>query len=763
MQRFVTLAILILFAVPVGISISGCSKSTPVNYCNGGSAGPVAGQVKAITLQPQLFGISLDQGEIGSTGGASATDCFGTAVGIGQFTYGSTDMTLADVQPNTGRICAGTWNRNTPGVPDFTTCTPNGRTGVAQITASAGGGVSNPINVYIHPKVASVVLGTPSANCSTDPTTTCCPYSTVTGATPYDGLSCISQGQSRQLVARIFDSNGNNISCQVGHLTYNAQTPSVFTVDENGLATAQLSGSTIITANIALASSSAGFFSTCPPASITLSVPGTSATQITVTPNNLQSLNAVVKDTNGVTVNGLPLEFISTTPIIVPNSNSGTVTPVFPGAATITAICQPSLCNPAPYDRIGLFGNGKPVSSNPIGITAPGTNGTILFAASTQSQYVVPIDFTTTATSAPTKLPYVPNSMVVTQDGTALYFGSSTEIFTFSTSNNTVIKEDNSISGFVLASAPDNGTIIVSDPVRKIIYIDNPQSGVVTTFGGIGTRAQYAPDSQTVYITGSDGNGTAQLFVFNSFTGWHFYSLGATTANDVAVTAPSVGAYIAGTGQTSARTYCPVTTTGVIGGQPTVTNNVFYPQSDSKPISNDRIATTNDGKHAIGAVAVAGVATLNDLITTLPTGACPPANAGPQQFVSVPTSTALPIAAASITGVVPANDSSIVFVTYTAATATATGVVLPGYIPNATGVGALSNVTLAAGATAPVAGVFAIDNKTFYVGTSGDNLIHLINPVTRTDASQVAPKLPGIVPGTTAVPNLLAQRPRKTT
>ena len=763
MQRFVTLAILLLFAVPVGISISGCSKSVPVDYCNGGSSGPVAGQVKAIILQPQLFGISLNQGEIGSTGSASATDCRGANVAVRQYTYGSTDMTLADIEPDNGRICAGTWNRNTAGVPDFTTCIPTTRSGVALVTASGGGAVSNPISVYVHAKVASVVLGNPSANCSTDPTTTCCPYSTVTGATAYDGLSCISQGVTRQLVARIFDSAGNNISCQVGHLTYGAQSPSVLSIDENGLATAQLPGSTILTANVSQASSSAGFFSTCPPASIALSVPGSSATSITVNPNNLQSLNVVVKDTKGVTISGVPLEYISTTPITIPASTTGTITPVLPGAANVTAICQPPNCNPAPYDRIGLFGNGKPVTSNNIAITAPGTAGTILFVASTQSQYVLPVDFTTTASSSPTKLPYVPNSMVISQDGTTVYFGTSTEIITFSTFGNNVAREDNSISGLVLAASPDNSSIIVSDPIRKIIYVDNPGAGIVTTFGGVGTRAQFAPDSQTVYIVGTDVNGGSQLFVYNSFTGWHTYSLSPIPANDVAVTAPAVGAYIAGTGQTTARTYCPVTTTSIIGGVPTVTSNNYYPQSDAKPVSNDRIATTNDGLHAIGAVDTLGVSTLNDIHTTLPIGACPAENQPAQQFTSTVTSTALPIAAASITGVVPATDSSIIFITYTPSTAVATGVVLPAYTPAAVGPGTLSSVVLATGATAPVAGVFSIDNQTFYVGTSGDNLVHLINRTTLKDASQIAPKLPGITPGTIAVPNLIAEKPRRTT
>jgi len=160
MRRFVTLAVLLFFTVPFGISISGCSKSVPVTYCNVGNSGPVVGQLFAITLQPKLYGISLNYAQIGQVSAPAATDCKGTAVSASSFTYGTTDMTVADVQPTTGRLCAGTWNRNTGGgIADFTTCNPTNKSGTAYITASAQGATSNPIAVYIHPVVTSVVSG----------------------------------------------------------------------------------------------------------------------------------------------------------------------------------------------------------------------------------------------------------------------------------------------------------------------------------------------------------------------------------------------------------------------------------------------------------------------------------------------------------------------------------------------------------------------------------------------------------------------------
>ncbi len=302
-------------------------------------------------------------------------------------------MTIADVEPSTGRLCAGTWNRNSgSGIADYTTCNATFKTGTAYITASADGASSNPLPVYVHPTVTSVVLGPPSTNCATDPATNCSPAAYSTSATsctvnPANGCcttplptstayvqnACLSQGTTGQLAARVYAGTGagqTNISCQVGHPSYLAQTASVVTIDENGVATAQAPGSTIITANLSNAGSSAGFFSTCPPVSIDLTVPITGGTRVSVNPNNPQPLNTIVKDMNGTILTGLTLEYVSTTPTTIPGNS--TITPLFPGTAGITAICQPPSCNPSPFNQIGLFGNGTPIISNELTVKRSG-------------------------------------------------------------------------------------------------------------------------------------------------------------------------------------------------------------------------------------------------------------------------------------------------------------------------------------------------------------------------------------------------------
>jgi hypothetical protein len=800
MRRFVTLAVLLLFTIPFGVSISGCSKSSPVVFCNGGDSGPVVGTAQTITLLPKIYGISLNQGQIGQVSTPTATDCKGSNVTVTSYSSGVFDangkatLDVADVVPSgteAGKLCAGTWNRNTGGgIPDYTTCNPTGKTGTVYVVASGSGANSNPLPIFVHPKVTSVVLGNPtapSACAATDAavdaanqSSNCCQLSkqsTVT-ASPYVGNSCISQSDTRQLVARAFDANGTNITCQVGHLTFAAQSTSVVTIDENGVATAQQPGSTVISANLTQAGSSAGFFSTCPPVSITLNVPNTGGKKsVTVNQNNTQPLSATALDINGKTLTGLALDFLSTTPTTIPAASTGTVTPTFPGAASITAICQPPNCNPSPNNQIGLFGNGKPVASNPVNVTTPGANSTQLWIASTQSRYILPIDFTNQALSAPVRLPYAPNSMVISNDGSTIYMGTPTELMVFNAGTNGLTREDTLVAGQVLAVSPDGTSLIISDPRKQLIYLYASAGTVTSTYGGVATHAQFTPDNQTVYITmgtvGSNGTVTPtnQLLVHSNFTGWNLTTLPAP-ASDVAITVPSVGAYLAGS-PTTGRSYCASTT--ITGTPPNVTSisNEYYPLADSATVTTDRVAATNDGLHILGATTTGG-ASIVDLGFTppglppppgagKPVGACPDTTVPANYFTgqrSSSRSVALGVTASAITGIIPTTDSTAAFVTYLGSGS------LPAYLP---ATGTVTPVALT-GATAPVAGTISSDNLTVYVGTSGDNKVHLVDRKTLTDdpTKAITPKLPLYIngtdnPSTFVTPDLLVQHPRKAT
>lgn len=815
MRRFVWLLILLLCSVPFGVSISGCSKNAPAVFCNGGDSGSVTGQVAVITLQPVVYGISLNFAEIGQLNVPSATDCKGGSAFVGSYIYGTTDMTIADVQPTTGRLCAGTWNRNSGGgIPDYTYCISTGKSGVAYISASSGGVTSNPLPIFVHPVVTSIVLGAPSINCATDAATNCspaainttssaggtaaCPTSTQypsnpllqngccsippttvlssTTITQYSATSCVSQGTTAQLSARVYAGTGtnqSNISCQAGHLQFAAQTlgstaiSPVVNIDQNGVATANQPGSVLISANVSDAASSAGFFSTCPPTSIVLSAPGATATglagnPIPVNPNNPQPLVATAIDKNNVTLTGLNLEFESTSPTTL--AGASTLTPTLAGAASITAVCQPPNCNASSFNQIGLYGNGLSITSNSLNFTVPGTNNTVLYMASKSSQYIVQRDFTQPGQGTPFLLPFIPNSMVLSTDGSTLYLGSTTTLMVVNAVNTLSLnRTDQTSPGFVLAVSPDNSLVVISDPIKQITTLESSSGGAVTTYGGYATRAAFSPDSQTVYIT-TQQNG---LLVYSQFTGWtniNPSTPGGTQATDVAVTVPHVGAYFAGA-DTTFRSYCPASTP--IAGQPPSESNVFYPLSyDSSSIATDRIAATNDGLHILGATA-APVPALRDFHVTIPTVPCPATGS----FTNIVTSPIpLSVSATAINGVLPTPDSSAVFITYTG-----TGGVLPVYAPASSGPGTVTPIPLgvAGSAGAPISGVISADSTTVYVGTATDDLVHIIarcgvnnactsNPGAWTDTGTLTPNLTNPGGGVVEV-DFLAQKPRRTT
>jgi sugar lactone lactonase YvrE len=756
MRRFSVLAVLLLIGFPAGLSVIGCGRN-PTKFCNGDTNGPRLTDVSKITLEPKLFGVSLAFGQTGTVGPATAVNCVNqTVTAPGGFTYATSDKTIADINPTTGALCGGTFNRESGnGVPDFSICIPNNNTGTATITANGGGASSNQVTVFVHPQVARTQVFT-SATCDpNNPSSNCCPQALQAGVSApiYTGNTCLSQNQTAQLAIQAFDAQGHNITCAAGHFVFTPTTdagaasgvtpPAVVTFDQNGIATANQPGTVNITATAANEGSAAGSFTTCPPASIAITGPANSGTNLTVNLHNTRQLVATAIDTNGNPITGLQLTYTSTLPLEIPVSTGvGSVTPAFPSSAAITAACLPPGCNPSPYAQIGLLGTGKPVFSNPVQVHTPGTASSLLYLASTQSPSFSQIDFTNPTSGTATRLPYTPNSMVMSLDGTTLYFGSSTELMTVSTATNTLTNENLNVPGKVLAVSPDNTQVLISDPVRGVFYLlTTGKAGTFQTFGGTGTSAKWSTDGTTVYIAGGNA-----MYIYNTFTGFHTFDATSVLANDVALAVPAEAGFFAGT-QTTARGACPDTTQ---------TPPDYYPVAANAAATTDRIAATNDGKHILG---VGAGNQFYDIAVTLPGGACP-ATTGITIPVT-PLHTALTgVNASTFNSVVASPDSTLGVVTYTPA-GTATGAPLPVYNVPATGFGTLQNVLLA-GATAPVSAIFSPDGTALYVGTAGDGKLHVIAVPGLTDSLQLATNLVDLQ--NNPVPaDLIAVRPRPVT
>lgn len=784
MRRFFAFLVLFVLSIPVGLSITGCQTNVGA-YCNGLGYGPKTNQVASITLQPETTGLSLAWGQTAQLGAPTAATCKGSTATVSKYNYGSSNLYLADVSP-TGAVCGGTWNRYSPGgIADYTICTPpagsSGGTctstscGVVQMTAAGAGATSNPVNVFVHPPITSI---------------------SINPASPVES-QCFSQNQPGPVLSptpppggsatvTVLGPNGVPIpSAYVGTITYNAVTPSIVTINNtsatgtgiNGATTANMPGSTVINATVSQSSSgsAAGYFYTCPPKSISLSIGGNTTGPIPIKAGSPQNITANILDTNGKPLTGLTLDYVSTEPQNIAVSTLGQVSATWPGDASISAICQPATCNSAPISQIGVFGTGTPIVSNTLKVTSPGKNSNLLWMASTQSQFFSSIDLTTGTPGSPVALPYVPNSMVMDQAGATLYFGTYRELIVVSTANNGITKQDTSVPGVVLAVSPSGTNLIIDDQLRQVIYLYSTTSGIVSSISGQATRAQFSPDNKNAYVVGPNA-----LYVFNIATGWSTYTSSTTppgptqptnacnldnntpgsAAYDpfcgpgLALTVPSIGPFVTGS-PTTAWGFCPnVTVTAP--GQPTIPH-AFYPQAASVGIQTDQLAATEDGLHVIGADTKDN--DLTDIGVTIPTGACPTSNTG---ITLTPTFTQTPLGftPSEIDQVVASPTSTVAFVTYQSPSAAG---ILPAYLPSTTpgSAGTITNVQLSGTAQAPVAGIFAPNTTIFFVSTSGDNLIHLVDPNTLTDTQTINPKL--VDPSGKPVPvQMMAVKPRST-
>jgi hypothetical protein len=811
MRRYLTLLFIFCLAIPAGISISGCVRNPAGNYCNGLGYGLKDTQLYAIDLEPRTTGISLAFGQTRQVSAPTAKTCKGAPVSVASYTFGTTNNQLVDITPS-GNLCAGRWNRNSGGgIADYTICNapsplPSSSGlpyGSGFITAEAEAVTSNPVQVYVHSPVSSIALSLAGQQ------------------------ACHSQGAVAQLDSEAcFASNGKQYelcappstttySCSaglpagatsvpdcttaIGVASYAVGTSAVATINaETNQITAELPGTTVITASIAGSGSSAGYFSTCSPKSIAVTLANGKTTG-TVTQGVQQNLTTTVIDTAGNPITGLSLDYQSTNPLDITAGATGAINATFPGSASVYAICQPATCNPTPINQIGAgSGTGLSISSNAVNITTPGTASSyVWFSAPGQSQYFVPVELLTGTAGSTVRLPYVPNSMLMDQTGANLYFGSSHELMIYTTSSNALAKQDLTVPGVVLAVSPNGQTLLINDRSRKVFYLYATTGAINATFGGMGTAAQWTPDGKTLYITDSASAGTGHsdtLYVYNANTGWTTYDLTASGgAQRLALMVPGVGAYLSGN-PTVAHTWCPSGTVGDYAG------TVFYPQGDSVAQANDVLASTTDGQHILGAAFAGGGITLNDISISIPTTAgsngvatpveCPVSTAGllsPLVITSTPNAPqTLTVTATGVNQIVSspaavaqgaqAASTNLSFVTYNGTTPGAT---LPYYTQTAgsSAPGTVGYLTLtgAAAITAPVAGAFSSDGTLFFVSTSGDNEIHYINTSTLKDTQQISPNLPPCAPGsdpnctittpvTGSVPaTAIAVKPRSTT
>jgi trimeric autotransporter adhesin len=458
---------------------------------------------------------------------------------------------------------------------------------VAQVTATTKGVSSPPTTVYVHQHVDKVVVS-PIPGQITNPPTPPITLPPNLCTDPIPAVSgCFSQNQTFNYQATACNQ-GTDITSSVGTFDWQLLNTGVAGLNAasstnpiSGLlsgqaqVTAKAPGLTSFFASASGANSVPVDFTTCAVQSIQLQVNGTNDRTISVAKGSSQTVSAIVVDSNGTTITGVPLDWCSSQPanVSVGANNCATIaskstaantisvsTPLA-GGGTVIATCTPPNCN------IGLPSptRGRPIyPENPIRFIVTPTTGAAqsatVYVSSTGCENTVGCISTIIPVTAPANtlgtainLPATPNSLVFDPQGSNVYLGTD---FSFSNSqglmkvafgSSTSVAQFKSVTGKVLAISPDGKKVIVSDAKSNpnLVFVIDTGTSTYVPFAIAGaTAADFSPDALKAYIVA--GN---TLYVYSTIDPVLTIQLGGP-ANDVSFLANGAFAYVAG-GNTS--------------------------------------------------------------------------------------------------------------------------------------------------------------------------------------------------------------------
>ena len=671
--------------------------------CGGGSS---ASKTTVVQVSLNPGNISLVAGEVQATA-VSALNSTGAPISS-TFTYNTSSPNLVTVSPS-GQVCAGVWDSI------FVVCngvnaSGNEVSGVATITATAGGVTSAPITISVHPTVTSITLL----------------------KQPAPG-TCLSNLQTFQFTAQALH-NGTDITSQVGDFTWLSSDGTVVSVDSNGLATARGPGAARVIASVGNVTSATVTtnFSTCLPARIILHVSLDPAGQPTETAtmnvNDTKVIQADMIDSNGVPVLGAPVTMISNNPGVATVSGptgSATLTAVSPGGAGIMAVCVPPSCG---------NGVGQPVYSDLFSVTVNGTSpATTVYAATSAipaagtSAALVPIDTSKTPPTAgtPIILPGAPISIGFVPNGTKAFITTTSGLVSLDAIGNTITPLDSDPIGKILAVSPDGNKVIVSNVIfntstaSQRIFVFDQAAGQLQTFilaGAVAAAFDY--DGFRAYIAADNGN----VYVYSPFQTQKTLTL-AGAFTDVAPLASGPYTFLANPGGLNVISTC---NSAVVPNAPT----------SSTPLLLGGVKNANQ----IVAANITGVDVITATIPDATGGQCP----SPISFAD--QSIDFGLGALTPRRLIVASDAA--HIVELAVGQPRVLVAIPGAGPGF--------IPLAAGGTEAVSGDMTLDGNSLWVGVAGTNTVHHINLANATDDFQIQLNLNG----TNAVPDIVAVRPK---
>ena len=680
----------IFFLAAVITALTACGGGN--NSSGGGSKTPAS-----IVISPSPS-TSLNFGDVRAVT-AVVNDSSGNAISNPTITWSSSNTGIATVSAtggqcgdtlnssNTTCVCAGQWDAR------IIVCdTSSVGTGTATLTAKSGD-VTSSITLFVHPRVARVVVTAPAQ----------------TGG-------CTSAGGTLQVSAQAFDANNNPVAVGPDQtaFTWGSSDSSVVSSSTSGLLTASNPGIASISASTSNVTSTPVAFNTCAVRSISAHLTNSTNTSFTADTGASQALSADVVDTQGKTISLAAGKLVwSASNISIASVNStGTVSTTKPGSSAMIATCRPPTCN---------NGYNTTIFSNPVLANVNGTSSPTLIVASTTSTSLFPIDSSGTVGTAIT-LPSLPNSIVYANTGLGAYIGTDTSLLAYDATQN-AIGSVSATPGIVIGVSNDGGLIAVFDSTANTVtVVSNGGSGGVIvdkiTVSGIPAscrttgqcpKVSFSPDSKSAFIVA--GN---KLYVSSLNGTLRTFSL-SQAANDVAVTNQGSFAFVADSTPTiEAWAACNLSQ---------LNSNTVNIGAAAKRL----VSSTNGTKiYAVTPPTMTTMTVSSDFV------GCPPTLSNTVASVDLGQGTfnIRQIFAATRDNFVVMFTDSTKIVIYDVA--------------NNTG----SSVALSGGANVLTGGV-TTDGAFAYVGGS-DNKVHKIDLTNKTDASQISvtvtPELVGVRP-----------------
>lgn len=684
--------------------------------CGGGSSS-AANTVASVSLSPAT--LSLVAGDVVPIAPTAVNSANATVVTT--FTFNSSNTSIATISP-AGNVCAGIWDSA------FVVCNGsdaqnNPINGSATITATAGGVTSGPVSVSVHPSITSVTVDPP-----VEP--------------------CFSIAQTHQFVAHAFH-NTQEISTQIGSFTWSSSASVVAAVDANGLATATGPGITGVVASVGTTTSPAVFLRSCMPVLIVLHINGDPAgvptESVTMNVADTKVVQADMVDELGAVTPNAPVTILSNN-ITVATLSGTTLTALSPGGAGLQAVCAPPTCG---------FGINTPIYSNLFSVTVNGTSPltTTVYATSTfappigATSTLIPIDISKNPPVAGTAidLPGPPNSILLTQDGTTGFIGTTAGVALLNTATNVATLISPVPIGKVLAVSADGNRAIVSnaaidpstgnpiDPFpseQRVWIVDKGTNSITALVLPGAVAATFDTDGFRAYAVANNGN----VYVLSTLLTPQTFSIGGASS-DVTQLPSGPFVYVANSAGLEVIATC--------NNAQQSTNPPVHDATTIQLVGSVRNANQVVAMEATGLdVETVTTSALTAPVTITPAN-CPGNVTYSNQFINFFLG---PITAHQL--LIASNGSHIV--------------VLPAGLPRVLTAfpgGTPGSIALPAGATEPLSGGMTPDGNILWIGVAGTNSVDRINLSTFADEFQL-PMTFKKRDGSPAPPNLVVIKPK---